>query len=234
MWERTRDFRVALDLGDTYAGVLKFNICILITCTYLTNTSSGKEASGFWTFVQVKGAEPERGAESPSSGFLGANNKISNTTLLISNYFLKGLARFTKHKENLKICLEKDPLVISFNKHTLHRKLFFAQVHSSMQWKWFLWYWLKHCLWVISNTIFKGIYQSPNRTFDLQTNLSTFSSKNKIRMCIIFLFNTAFKPSAWMEGSLGKNGHMYMYDWVPLLSTWNNLNTVNQLYSNTN
>ena len=28
---------------------------------------------------------------------------------------------------------------------------------------------------------------------------------------------------------LGKNGYMYMYDWVPLLSTWNYHNFVNQL-----
>ena len=33
------------------------------------------------------------------------------------------------------------------------------------------------------------------------------------------------------EGSLGENGYMYMYDWVPLLSTWN-YHIVNQLYPN--
>ena len=34
------------------------------------------------------------------------------------------------------------------------------------------------------------------------------------------------------EGSLGEHGYMYMYGWVPLLSTWNHQNIVNQLYSN--
>ena len=34
------------------------------------------------------------------------------------------------------------------------------------------------------------------------------------------------------EGSLGENGYMYMYGWIPLLSTWNSHNTANQLYSN--
>ena len=32
------------------------------------------------------------------------------------------------------------------------------------------------------------------------------------------------------EGNLGKNICMYMYDWVPLLSTWNYHNFVHQLY----
>ena len=35
--------------------------------------------------------------------------------------------------------------------------------------------------------------------------------------------------TAWMERSLGKNGYMYMYDWVPLLYTWNYHNIVNWL-----
>ena len=34
------------------------------------------------------------------------------------------------------------------------------------------------------------------------------------------------------EGSFGENGYMYMYTWVPLLSTWNYHNIVNWLYSN--
>ena len=37
---------------------------------------------------------------------------------------------------------------------------------------------------------------------------------------------------AWMGGSLGENGCTYVYGWVPLLSTCNNRNVVNQLYSN--
>ena len=36
------------------------------------------------------------------------------------------------------------------------------------------------------------------------------------------------------EGSLGESGYMYMYGWVPLLSTWNFHNIVNWLYSSTN
>ena len=32
--------------------------------------------------------------------------------------------------------------------------------------------------------------------------------------------------SGW-EGSLGENGYMHMYAWVPLLSTWNYHNIVN-------
>ena len=31
------------------------------------------------------------------------------------------------------------------------------------------------------------------------------------------------------EGCLGKNGYMYVYDWVPLLSAWNYHNIVNWL-----
>ena len=34
---------------------------------------------------------------------------------------------------------------------------------------------------------------------------------------------------AWMGGSLGENGYVYTYDWVPLLSTWNYHNIVNLL-----
>ena len=36
---------------------------------------------------------------------------------------------------------------------------------------------------------------------------------------------------AWMGESLEENGYVHMYDWVPLLSTWNYHNIVNQLYS---
>ena len=36
----------------------------------------------------------------------------------------------------------------------------------------------------------------------------------------------------WEQG-LGENGYMYLYGWVPFLSTWNYHNTVHQLYSNT-
>ena len=34
------------------------------------------------------------------------------------------------------------------------------------------------------------------------------------------------------EGSLGKNGYVDRYGWVPLLSTWNSHSIVHQLYSN--
>ena len=34
------------------------------------------------------------------------------------------------------------------------------------------------------------------------------------------------------EGSLGENGYIYIYDWIPLLSTWNYYNIVNWLYPN--
>ena len=36
--------------------------------------------------------------------------------------------------------------------------------------------------------------------------------------------------SSLNEGSLGENGYMYMYDWVPLLPTWNYNITANQLH----
>ena len=36
------------------------------------------------------------------------------------------------------------------------------------------------------------------------------------------------------KGVWGENGYMYMYDWVPLLSTWNYHNIVKQLYPNQN
>ena len=35
--------------------------------------------------------------------------------------------------------------------------------------------------------------------------------------------------SEW-EGSLGENGYVYMYDWVPLLPTWNYNIIVKQLH----
>ena len=35
------------------------------------------------------------------------------------------------------------------------------------------------------------------------------------------------------EGSLGENGYIYVYGWVPLLFIWNCHNIVNQLYPNT-
>ena len=35
--------------------------------------------------------------------------------------------------------------------------------------------------------------------------------------------------AVWMVGGLGKNGYKYMYDWVPLLFTWNYHNIVNRL-----
>ena len=35
------------------------------------------------------------------------------------------------------------------------------------------------------------------------------------------------------EGSLGENGYMYVYDWVPSLFTWNYHEIVNWLYPNT-
>ena len=36
--------------------------------------------------------------------------------------------------------------------------------------------------------------------------------------------------AAWMGGSLGENGYMYVYDWVPWLFTCNYHNIVNWLY----
>ena len=45
----------------------------------------------------------------------GQTGRTSRTTLLIANVFLKGMARSAKYKGNLKVCLEKDPLVLSFN-----------------------------------------------------------------------------------------------------------------------
>ena len=35
------------------------------------------------------------------------------------------------------------------------------------------------------------------------------------------------------DGILEKNGHMYMYGWVPLLFIWNYHNIVNRIYPNT-
>jgi len=45
-----------------------------------------------------------------------------------------------------------------------------------------------------------------------------------------------WRVSMWQPGwerSLGKNGNMYMYGWVPSLFTWNYHNIVNHLYPNT-
>ena len=44
------------------------------------------------------------------------------------------------------------------------------------------------------------------------------------------LLNVRWHPG-W-EGSLGKNGYMYMYGWVPLLYTWNYHNIVISVYAN--
>ena len=41
----------------------------------------------------------------------------------------------------------------------------------------------------------------------------------------------AFEPG-W-GCSLGENGYMYVYDWIPLLFTWNYYNIVSRLYPNT-
>ena len=45
------------------------------------------------------------------------------------------------------------------------------------------------------------------------------------------LLSVMWQPGRY--GSLGENGYMYMYGWVPLLFTWNYHNIVNQLYPNT-
>ena len=42
--------------------------------------------------------------------------------------------------------------------------------------------------------------------------------------------STIYYARVWMGGEVGGNGHMYMYGWVPLLSTWKYLNIVNQLF----
>ena len=44
------------------------------------------------------------------------------------------------------------------------------------------------------------------------------------------LLNVMWQPG-W-EKAVGENGYMYMYGWVPLLSTWKYRNIVNGLYSN--
>ena len=44
------------------------------------------------------------------------------------------------------------------------------------------------------------------------------------------LLHVTWQPG-W-EGSLGENAYMYMYGWIPLLSTWNYHNIVSWLYSN--
>ena len=46
--------------------------------------------------------------------------------------------------------------------------------------------------------------------------------------CLLTLLNVMWQPG-WVR-SLGENGYMYMYGWVPLLFTWNHHNIVNQLY----
>ena len=38
--------------------------------------------------------------------------------------------------------------------------------------------------------------------------------------------------AAWMQGEFGENEYMYMYGWIPLLSTLTYHNTLNQLYFN--
>ena len=46
------------------------------------------------------------------------------------------------------------------------------------------------------------------------------------------LLNVIWQPG-W-KGSLGENGYMYVYGWIPLLFTWNYHDIVNQQYPNTN
>ena len=50
-------------------------------------------------------------------------------------------------------------------------------------------------------------------------------------MAHITLLNIMWQPGR--EESLGEDGYVYMYDWVPLLSTWNYHNIIYQLYSST-
>ena len=58
----------------------------------------------------------------------------------------------------------------------------------------------------------------------------------QIQICLTHEYKSAIKrcPSlkSLAKGSLGENGYMYTYGWVPLLSTWNYHNIVNRLYPN--
>lgn len=82
---------------------------------------SRKRSLSFWTFALERGMEPERkiswwGDGIPATAPISSGQTVrtSKKTFLITNCFLKGMARSTKHKKSLKIRLEKDPFVISF------------------------------------------------------------------------------------------------------------------------
>ena len=43
---------------------------------------------------------------------------------------------------------------------------------------------------------------------------------------------TLLSVAAWMGGAAGENGSVYVYGWVPSLSTWNYHDTIHWPYSN--
>ena len=82
-------------------------------------------------------------------------------------------------------------------------------------------------IWWIENKIFCLQSLSKGR----QRDENIFISARSYHIAQETLLNVMWQPG-W-AGSLGENGYMYMCGWVPLLSTWNYHNIVNQLYSNT-
>ena len=68
-----------------------------------------------------------------------------------------------------------------------------------------------------------------SRTYQLNNNIRWITNKGLL-YSVGNLLDVMRKPG-W-EGSLGEDGHMFMYGWVPLLSIWNYHNIVSWLYSN--
>ena len=93
-------------------------------------------------------------------------------------------------------------------------------------------YTFKNCSWTYGCQG-EGWGERRVREFGTDTYTLLFLKWITNNYCVVqrTLINVKWQPG-W-EGSLGEKGYMYMYGWVPLLSTRNYHNIVNWLYLNT-
>ena len=131
----------------------------------------------------------------------------------------------------------------------MDREAWHAAVHGvakSRTWlsNWTELNWCTHCLGLLIHCSFSKMVSSISMAF---FSPSVFAEGCVLSKCSInrlllkeckrwlfqqgHLLHVIWQPG-W-EGSLGKNGYMYMYGWVPLLFTWNYHNIVNWLHADT-
>ena len=94
--------------------------------------------------------------------------------------------------------------------------------------------WYHYLSWnTLDSSDKEGNDQGPFQRGWLQIGLLGLNGRSTMTYCVAqgTLLTVTWQPG-W-EGSLGKNGYLYMYGWVHLQSTWNYHNTVNCLHSNT-